>query len=163
MSNVVKVNLLVDNPAGVRPGYLNLDPLAPDQDPTGRVKCDLEKLDQLVDPAEVSEFVAHGILDFFPLHRANGVLDHWLSRLAHEGTITLSCVDLLEVTKSLQNRLITIETANILLHGEQDRPWKFRQANYTLNQIAGTLAGKGLRVQQKRINEFKAIVVAQRP
>jgi hypothetical protein len=158
-----RLNLLLDNPAGVRPGYLNLDPLAPDDDPAGRVKCDPGNLDPVVDAGEAAELVAHDLLDRVPLAQANTLLDHWLSKLAHGGTITVSCVDLLEVAKSLQNRLITVEEASTLLHGEQGKNWQFRQANYTLAQIADTLRGKGLKVQQKRINEFRAIVVAQRP
>lgn len=159
----MRLNLLMDNPGDIRQGYLNVDLLAPDSDPAGRVQCDPSNLAPLVDAGEVTELVAHGILDLIPMHQANALLDHWLSRLAHGGTIVLSCVDILEVTKSLQNRLITIEQANVFLHGEQDKPWRFRQANYTLAQLADILHDKGLRVQQKRINDFRAIVVAQRP
>lgn len=159
----MKVNLLMDNPADVRPGYVNIDLLAPEGDPLGRIQCDPSNLESIADAAEVVELIAHDILDRVPMHQANAVLDHWLSRLAHGGTIVISCVDLLEVAKSLQNRLITVEQANQLLHGEQDKAWKFRQANYTLAQLADTLRGKGLLVQKKRITDFRAVVVARRP
>jgi hypothetical protein len=158
----VKVNLLVSNPEGVRAGYLNFDTLAPQMDPHGRIQADFTKLDRHVDAGEVEDFIAHDVLDLFPIVQANDILDHWISRLAHGGTITISCVDLMEVSRNLVNRFITPEQANVLLHGEQDRPWKFRQGNYTLSQLVHSLAGKGLHVQMKRLDELKAIVVAQR-
>lgn len=158
-----RLNLLIGDPANVRSGYTNVDPLAPDGDPAGRVRCDPGNLDPVVDAGEAVEIVAHDIIDRVPMHQANALLEHWLSKLAHGGTIVLSCVDILEVARSLLGRFITVEQANVLLHGEQDERWRFRQANYTLVQLADTLAGKGLRVQSKRINECRAIVVAQRP
>lgn len=158
----MKLNLLLDNPADARPGWVNVDPFAPDGDPL-RVRCDPTDLEPVADAGEADELLALGVIDYLPLPRADAVLGHWLSRLARGGTIAISAVDLLEVTKSLHNRLISVAEANVLLYGEQQKQWQFRQSSYTAGVLAAELTARGLRVLKKRVSDFRAIVVAQRP
>ncbi len=158
----VRMNLLVGNEADIREGWTNIDPLAPENDHR-RIRANPMNLDPVCDAGEVDELVAHDLIDTLPYREANEVLDHWISRLAHGGTITLSCVDTLEVTKMFQNRSLMMGQLNALLHGEQTESWKFRQGSYHLGQLANILTSKGLVVLQKRIHQFRAIIVAQRP
>ena len=158
----MKLNLLIDEPDKVLPGYYNIDPLAPDLD-SSRMRADPSALGPIADAGEVEEIIAHDIIDTVPLAKVNALIDHWLSRLAHKGRITISCVDIMEVCRSLQNRLISVEEASMLLHGDQSKNWRYRQANYTLLQLVETLRAKGMKVLQKRVYQFKAFVVAERP
>lgn len=159
----MKVNLLLDNPDGVLGGYVNIDQFTPPDDTTGRIGGEVGDLSHTVDAAEAEEIVALEILDFFPAKRTDHVLDNWLSRLAHGGTITVSVVDTREVARGVLNRQLTMETLNGLLYGEQKRPWEFRKAAYTMEQLVEVFRGKGLKILQKRLVNFRAYVTAQRP
>lgn len=158
----MKLNLLINNPGGARSGYVNVDPIAPDGD-ADRIKGQLEDLNHVCDAAEVAEIVAHDILDFFPAPMADKVLDHWVSRLAHGGTLTVSVVDLLEVSRAFVARSLDTHQANELLHGKQGQPWEVRMATYHVPVLVDVLARKGLKIMMKRISNYRAVVVAQRP
>lgn len=158
----MKLNLLLNNPGGVRSGYTNVDPIAPENS-LDSVRCDVTNLDTVCDAGEASELVAHDILDYIPRAQVPKVLNHWLSRLAHGGTFVLSCVDLLEVSRALVAYRLPLEEANKLLHGEQREPWEFRKDSYSLAQLVGFLKDRGLTIQKKRVENFRAIVVATRP
>lgn len=158
----MKVNILLNNPAEIRSGFLNIDPFAPDGD-KDRVKCDPAALGPLVDAAEASEVVALGIIDYLPLAQSDGVLTHWVSRLAHGGKLSISCVDLFEVCRAVHLRTVSVEDANKLLHGEQREPWQFRKANYSLNHLTELIKAKGLRIITKKLVAFEAVVTAERP
>lgn len=158
----MKVNLLIDDPSGVRPGYVNVDPLAPSGDPH-RVQCDPTDVDRVCVAGECEELLALGVLDYVPLADAGRVLDHWVSRLAHGGEIALSAVDLLEVSRAVCNRVLSVGDANLLLHGGQRKQWEFRKSSYTLGQLAGLLEARGMELVKQRHSEFKAVVVARRP
>lgn len=157
----MRLNLLLDDPGGVRPGYVNVDLLAPAGDPH-RTQCDPTNLEPVCDAGGCEELVALDILDYVPLAQANAVLDHWVSRLAHGGTMSVSVVDLLEVSRAFADRRLTVEEANLLLHGEQKKQWQFRQSNYTLGQLADALQAKGLMLVLQRHDDFRAVVTARR-
>lgn len=157
----MKINVTI---AGreVLPGYLNIDPVAPAacQD---RVRCDPADMSPLVDRGEAEEVRAVGVLDHYPARKADAVLDHWVSLVAHGGTLVLAVVDVLEVAKALQNRFLSLEEANELLYGRQSETWEFRQSGHTLGRLARALEGKGMRVMKRRVSNYRATVVAERP
>jgi hypothetical protein len=158
----MKVNLLLNAPADVRSGYLNIDPLAPPQDPT-RVQGRLDDLTHSVDAAECEELVAHDVLDRFGPDQVDGVLEHWLSRLRRGGRITVSAVDAREVARALLNGTLALADANALLHGEQRNDWELRRVSLTLAQLAEALSSRGFKVLTKRVVNYRAVVTAERP
>lgn len=158
----MKINLLVNSPKDVRSGFLNVDPFASEPDQHGRVKSDLVNLDKFVSDGEATQLVAHGILNYFPIDKADEVVEKWLAKLAHGGTITLSAVDLREVAKKFLANVINIEEANSLLHGEQKAEWQYYKSSYTLSVIVEVLETKGYRILLKQVNGNIATVVAQR-
>lgn len=153
----MKINLLV-NSTETKPGFLNIDPLAQPSDKT-KVPGDPANLDLLVDPAEVTEFVAHGVLQLYPPNMVGNVLDHWVSRLAHGGTITLSATDLDDVARATANGVLSLEQANEFLYGREGE----RRCGMTVNQVSSWLEGKGLKVLQKKVINHVFYVTAQRP
>lgn len=159
----MKLNLLMDSPGDVRSGYVNVDPHAPQGDEHGRVRGDVFDLSHVADAGEVSEIVALDLLDSAPVAEAEAVLNHWLSRLAHGGRLTVSVVDLREVARSFLNGVLSTDEANALLFGAQDRPWRFKRAAYTLPQLVDAMASLGYRVLAKRVQDFRAVVTVERP
>lgn len=159
----MKLNLLINNSGDVRNGYLNIDPSANPEDPYGRVRCDLDNLDPLVDANEATEVVALDILDYYATTDVDRVLNHWLSKLAHGGTLTVSVVDLREVSRQFLAGGLGLDEANLLLHGEQDGPMRFRMCSLTLDHLSAVLENKGLKVLKRRIVDRRAVVTCQRP
>lgn len=158
----MKVNLLLDNPAGVRNGYINIDPFAPDND-RDRVKGDVSTISHSIDDGEASEILAYDILDFFAANMADEILAHWLSKLAHGGTLTVAVIDLLEVARGVTSHIVSIEQAQDLLHGLQEKKWDLKKSSYTLQQLVSTISSRGYKVLSKRVENYRAIVTCQRP
>lgn len=158
-----KVNLLLDNPGGVRNGYLNIDPHAPERSPDGRIRAKIEDLSHTLDFNECEELVAHDILDYFGMEEADQVLNHWLSRLAHQGTLSLSVVDLREVARDLLANALDIADINELLYGRQTQPWQLKKCVFTLPILVNMLQSRGYKILTKKSSDYRAIVTVQRP
>lgn len=160
---MTKVNLLLDNPGDIRNGYLNFDPHAPPQCTDGRIRAEIADLSHTVDFNECEELVAHDILDYFGMEEADRVLNHWLSRLAHQGTLSLSVVDLREVSRDLLANTIDIADVNELLYGRQTKPWQFKKCVFTMPVLVGMLQARGYKILTKKSSGYRAIVTVQRP
>jgi hypothetical protein len=143
---------------------LNLDPFASEaDDPAGRYRASPEKLDDYVCANEASELVAHDVLDHFPAQYADAVLDHWVSRLAHGGTITVSVLDAREVCRAYMAGKLTNDNLNDAVYGNPKSQKASRKCLLTLPTLVAVLEAKGLRVLQKRYQNLRAVVTAQRP
>jgi hypothetical protein len=161
---MLKLNLLVDDPAGVKPGYLNLDPFAPEPCSDGRVRGALHQLHEHADGGEAAEVLALGVLEFFPAEAADKVLRHWVSKLAHGGTITLSCWDARELCRGYLAGTLSHDQFNGALHGApSEQPPKTRLCCLTAQGLSAALEGLGLRVLTRRLSGYQAILTARRP
>ncbi len=143
-------------------GYINIDPSAPPNS-QGILQGEPDKLDNLIDDAECEEIRAINVLEYYSIHQVGLVLKHWISKLAHGGTLTIGCVDVREVSKAVCNADISIEDTNLFLHGLQRSPIDFKRSNYTVSQIAEVLKNKGLKVVSKKVENLQCIVKAIRP
>lgn len=153
----MKINLLINNPKGCRQGYLNIDPLAPMG--AEAVKGDPTKLDDFVCENEATEILALEILDKFSPDKVDNILDHWLSRLAHKGRLTISVVDLYEIARGVVCESINVEIANNLLYGTNVK----NNSAFTLDQLSMVLENKGYKVIKKFIENNRAYVTVERP
>lgn len=158
----MKVNLLLDNPGGVRSGYLNIDPAAPPDDPHGRSACPIDRLEQLLDAGEVTELVAHDILDVFPSSRVGPVLEGWMSRLAHGGRLHLSVVDVREVCRGYLSGGITLGDVQELLHGQQTSPYKVRLSAHHAGVVRDFFDKRGWTIVRAAIENWRAVVTVAR-
>lgn len=156
---MVRLNLLLNNPGGVRSGYLNVDPYSQGW----AAAADPGDLGGLCDANEAAELVALEVLDFYPAHLADAALDHWLSRLAHGGEVTLSTVDLREVCRGFLGGYLSHDDANNLLHGIPTHDAGVKRSSYTLGQLVEVLENKGMVVVRKRLQNYRAVVTARRP
>lgn len=159
----MKLNLLIDNPGDVRSGYVNVDPLAPESSPDGRVRAHLHDLSVVVDDGEAAEIVALDVLDYFPQAQADDVLSGWLKKLAHGGRLTIGVVDLKEVARGVVQHTLSAEDVNELLHGKQEQPWQFRKASYTAGQLAEVLGNLGYKILARRVQGHRAVITVERP
>ncbi len=155
----MKVNLLVNSPHFHRNGYLNIDPFAKDGD-QHRVRGDVSNLDALVDDGEAEEIVAYEILDLFPFRDGGTILNNWLKKLKKGGTIVLTSLDILSVAKDLH--FGNLEYDHKMIYGNQTANWDFRKASYPLRELVAELKERGLKIIKQRIDNYKAVVVAER-
>lgn len=158
----MKANLLLEAPNDIRSGYVNIDPLAPHEDPD-RATLDPFNLDHTFDAGELSELVAHGLLDYVPNAQLDVVLNGWLSKLAHGGELTLSVIDLREVCRGVLADRLSLDEANTLLFGEQRVQWQFRKCSLTLARLVEVLRAKGFKILSQRLHNYRAYVTCQRP
>lgn len=160
----MKLNLLLNNPDDVRSGYVNVDPFAPDvEDPAGRLKGDVADLSHCCCDGEATEIVAYDILNYYSGESADVLIQNWLSCLAHGGKLTLSVVDLQEVSRGLLAGTLSLEDANHLLHGEQRADWEFRRCSLTMGRVVEMLENTGYKILHKRVTNHRAYVTCERP
>lgn len=153
----MKINLLVNNPEGVRSGFVNLDPLAQQDDPA-RIPCELSDLTMFVDDGEVTELLAVDVIDYIPAQQKEVVLSHWLKKVAFDGTITIGGLDIYQVAHAIENRQINLVEANRMLYGESVQ----RNGLVNCGQMASLLATAGYEILQKKIFGYNYLVTAKR-
>ena len=159
----LKVNLLWDSPDDVRNGYVNFDEHAPIPDQAGRIKASVQNLDHFVEAGEADEIVSNDILNYLSADEGDAALTNWLSKLAHGGKLCVSVVDVREVSKKCLANVITIEDTNVLLHGDQEKPHRFRKTSFTLPLLIEVFTNRGFKVLTKRIQNSRAVIVVERP
>lgn len=161
MAIPMRINLLL-NGETPRSGFLNLDPLASPGDEL-KTRGDLSNLDEFVDDSEAEEIIATDVIDFLPPQTVDGVIDHWIRKLRHGGSIVVGGVDIREVARGLMNQSITPEYANLLLYGVQSAPHEYRKSTMTMQRLLGVFQAKGLKVMHKRIVSYYYQIKADRP
>lgn len=152
----MKINLLL-NSDQIRNDFLNIDPLAPNN-----TIGDITNLDDLVDDAEATEFIALDVIDYLPPSALDAILTNWLKKIRHGGLITIGGVDIMQVAKALYRQEVSMTEANILLYGRQSAPWEYRKTTLTMGAIIGILQQNNFKIIQKRMEIYHYIVKAER-
>ena len=156
-----KVNLIYGI-GDVMHTHLNINPFAEDESDI-MVRGDLINLDKYVDDSELKELVAIDVIDYLPMDKTESAILNWVKKIRIGGSIILGGVDLFEVSKSLCQYRIDITEANILIHGDQQKPYMTRRANFTAMGLSEYLQTKfDFKIIKKRINNYKMIVEARR-
>jgi hypothetical protein len=158
----MKVNLLIDNPDEALSGYVNLDPYAKPDDKT-RTRCEaLGDLSSIVDDGEAEEIVARDIVEYFRQVDVDQILNHWLGKLRRGGTLTITFVDIRDVTKGYLNGSLSVEDYNILVHGTQTRDWDYKKSSFCLLDFVATVEAKGYKTLMKRVTNYQSVFTCQR-
>jgi len=107
-----------------------------------------------------TEIIAE-ILDYVPRHQLVPVIEHYVSKLRHGGSIILGGVDAIE---SMEIFLITLDLdrLNSSLFGNQNHAWAFKLGCTTVTEIVEILKNLDLSIVKRRLNEGKFIVEAIR-
>lgn len=159
----MKLNLLLDNGADLRSGFINVDPIAPENDEQGRLKSDVSNLDDVCCDNEADEIVALDILDYYPGGAADKILSNWLRKLKHGGKLTFSVVDYREVARAVLANSISPDDVNELLYGKQEKKWQFKKGAFTLQQLVEVLSNMDYKVLSKRVQNYRAVITVERP
>ena len=153
----MKVSITVGSPFR-KNGYLNIDPITK---PDG-LDVDIRNLDDVVDDAECSEFIAEDVLDYLESSEADKVLNHWIGKLRRGGKIVVGGTDVYEASKMFYQQKIDLEEFNKLVHGAFSQPWDVRLHNVTLEYMQSKLENAGLKVTKKRLDGYRIVIEGER-
>jgi hypothetical protein len=138
----MKVNIVTDNPYSDRQGY---------------TIANKDNIDDVVCDAEATEILALGVLDKYSLTDIPKIVDVFVRKLRHGGSITLDCIDLAELLKSVLNGELTLSEINNFTHGGN------RKSVLNVNFLSDLLKERGLRITLLRLENLHGIVKAERP
>lgn len=157
----MKVQLTLGKPS--LNGYMVLDPLAnPNQN--DRIQADPTNLDAFVDANECSEFLSLEILDHVPIFIRPKVLNHWLTKISHGGTITISATDMNELSRLIQNgQLNDIVSINNALYSTGQNVWLVKKSYVPLQQTIEMIMSTGqFNIEHVKFEGFQYFVTARR-
>jgi hypothetical protein len=157
----MKINLLYGSD-NVLSGFLNIDPFAKDED-IKKNKGRVDNLDEICEDAECLSIIAEDIIDYFSSKEVDNIISHWIKKLRHGGKIVIGGIDLIEVSRSFNNKYIDLINTNLLLFGDQSESWKYRKSCLTSSELVKGLQGLGLNILKNRINNYKYTIEAERP
>lgn len=159
---MTKINLLYGQ-GDYMSGHINIDPLNATGDKI--VKGDWKNLDEWVEDAEATTILAlHGVVEYIPRPEIDSVIDHWVKKLRHGGTLVVNFMDCYEIAKEFVAFNTPLTEFNQFLHGNQGREELVKTCSFTTHGFAEYLTVKhGLEIITKRINGFDATVEARRP
>jgi hypothetical protein len=151
----MKINLLYDS-NNILSGFFNIDPYSI-SDPN-KVCCDLENL-YFCSEGEAEEIICDEILSFYPKETVNRMIAHYVTRLGHGGSITISDLNAYEIS-----RQFTLGKINLEEYNQQAFGGKYERKSWVgIPEVVGILAEMGLIIKLKRIDGFKFTVKAVRP
>jgi len=140
-------------------GYINLDPISK----FDSLDTDLRNLDGIVEDAECSEIIAEEVIDFVGRQEVYPILDHWISKLRHDGKIFLSFYDTRQIAKAFFRGKINLDEFNMIVHGTFSASWDIRLSHTTVEELSTFLESRGLVITKKTLDGLKATIGAIRP
>lgn len=155
-----KLNILLDNPDGWLPDYVNFDPMAKVGEKT--ILTDITNLDEYIDDSECSEIRAVNILSYFDAGKIDLMLQAWVKKLAHGGELVIADIDVIQVFKAFGRAEINLGTMSELLYGKQVRKWDLRKICLTMSEVADALMAKGMIISEKRFENLNFYIKAVR-
>jgi len=146
----MKVNLLTNDPKGVRPGWVNIDASGG----PGAILGSVVDLGHSVDLGEAEEIYSSDVLDKLPLEQGKAALQNWLACLRFGGTLTVAVLDLREACRLVLDGALTPEGANQTIFS--------RRSAWPVAYLAQQITERGGRVVSKSLEGMRAVVVAER-
>lgn len=139
--------------------HININPFV-EEESENVIRGDVVNLDKHVDDSEATELIATDVLNYIPLGKCGEAIENWIKKVRAGGKIVVGGVDLLEVCKDFSQYRIDITEANLLIHGRQDKPYLHRKNNLTITTLCEYFLSAGLKINKKRIKDYKMIVEA---
>lgn len=142
------------------PGYLNLRQTPSDIPSVNQ--CEPANISYFVDDAECDELYVEGVLHHIHCEEVRNVLQHYVSKINHGGTLRITDEDFASICKAVVVGGITSEEGNKLLFGAGQNSYEFYLGSYSMRDIVGILKEFGLRILKQRINGFQFVVEGYR-
>tara|TARA_Y100001938_G_C8081944_1_gene429685 strand:- start:352 stop:828 length:477 start_codon:yes stop_codon:yes gene_type:complete len=156
-----KINLIYGS-GDVLHTHVNINPFAEEEDGKTIIRGDIKNLDKYCDDCELSELIATDVIDYVPHSENKKTLENWIKKIRIGGKIVIGGIDMFEVCKSVSLYEIDTFDANILLHGDQTKPYIIRKSNFTAVGLSEYLESKGFKIIKKRIKNYRMVVEGER-
>lgn len=156
----MKINILVGNPGGYLDGYLNLDCFASTGDKT--LLCSPLALGEYIEDGEAEVIRACNILSFFRAQDVMTMLEHWVSKLAYDGELIISDVDMVQTINAFSRSELNFIELNAIIYGPQSKNWDGRKCALCLSELAAALTDLNLEIFEKRFDGVIFTIRAKR-
>ena len=135
---------MIDGRVPALNGYLNICQGPATTNDQERVYAELQNIDNMVDHNECTDVLALDVIDYLPLGLRHNVINHWCTKVAHGGTITLSGLNLQEVTRLIFNGKISdVAEINRIVYGNISNVWTIRKSFTPPEDTAGMIMSTG--------------------
>lgn len=142
----LKLNLLVHKIEFIN-GYKNISPFAPVDD-NRFARNSVIDLEMLADDGEIHEIRALDVLEYYPYQDLDTILNEWVSKLAHGGTLTIGGTDIGFTARAINTRDLNQDSILKQLYGEAN---KAKKAAYSISYIVAKLKERGLKITIKKL------------
>ena len=166
----MKINLLYgDGKGDILNSHLNINPFISDLsfEEDYIIQGEITNLDAYVDDAEEEEIIAYDVIDYLEPFTVNSVIDHWIKKIRHNGTIIIGATDLHLLSKAISQYKVDYFKANELLHGNQKEHYMIKKVSMTALGLCNYLTEKhGLKIMKKilgnNVDDFHMTIEAKR-
>lgn len=131
----MKINMSFDNKDLILENYQNIDPLALPNDKYGRINCHPDNLNLIVNDGQADEIIANMVLNYISHKKLYSVLKSWSNKLAHNGTLEIFYIDLIEVARLITTGQITEQNAIQLVYGSQKEEWDTFKSSISIYEL----------------------------
>lgn len=142
-------------------GYLNLCPFVA-QNVENVVNCDIRNLDQICENAEVTELIAHNVLEYISPNELDSVFNNWVLKLRHKGIIKLAVLDAEQVCHRFLSKKMELNQFNSIVFGEQRSPFELRRNVLTPTALCQKMQSLGLKIVSKQLQDVVFLVEGER-
>lgn len=129
-------------------GYINI-----------KLEDGVSNLDSHVMTAECTELVTNNTINYIPPAQIPQVLDHWISKLRHGASISITSLDMYQVCRSCYNLSLTMSEVTELVYGGSPP----KVSAISMIDLSTYLKQKGLTILKKRATNYESVLIAQRP
>lgn len=151
----MKINILYDNPEIVT-GYVNVDPFVMDNPD---IQCTSPDNLHFCSDGEAEEIVCNNVLSYYRIDKAERVMQHFIQKLSHQGTLTIQDLNPYSITRKVTLRELNIVDLNKYLFGEKHP----KKSLIGIDEIANLMTHLGLRITYKGIMGDEFIITGVRP
>jgi len=142
----MKINMSFNNRVLLE-GYENIDPFALPNDKFGRINCHPDNLNLVVNDGQADEIIANLVLNYISHTKLYSTLKMWSNKLAHNGTLEIFYIDLIEVSRLVTTGQITENNAIELIYGSQKEEWDFFKSSISIYELKMFFENAGLVVE----------------
>ena len=139
-------------------GYTNIDPSGGEN----KISMDFRCLDSICEASQCMEICAPNITDYLHHSEIMPVINNWVSKLRHGGTIIIGGSDSYEICKGVVNGKIDTIEFNVRYYGNSNSFPFIKTGMYTRHDVESILVNMGLKIVHKRINDRCFVVEAIR-
>lgn len=149
----MKINFINHSKSNILSEYTNINPYGEDEDTVFGIPNDIN---HIVEDAEATHIIVDNILEYFSPQDAIGVIQHLISKLAHNGKITICGKELYEICrKFIDGNATLVDTVNELYND--------KKCCFTCIGMINFLEEQNLEITKKAIQDTEYIVEAIRP